>query len=149
MTNLRLSPPDCFDFKKPDEWHHWKHRFKQFPLASGLSSEDDERQISTLLYCLGQDAEEVLVSTGIMTEQRKKYKDVLEKFNQLFKVRRNTIFKRARFNCHNLQEDESAEQYITVLYSLVDNCDYGEFKDQIIRHRLVVGKRETSLSEGL
>ena len=64
MANLRLSPPDCFDFKKPDEWCHWKHRFEQFPLASGLSSEDNERQISTLLYCLGQDAEEVLVSTA-------------------------------------------------------------------------------------
>ena len=51
MANLRLSPPDCFD--KPDEWHRWKRRFEQFRLASGLSSEDDKRQISTLLYCLG------------------------------------------------------------------------------------------------
>ena len=149
MANLRLSPPDCFDFKKPDEWNRWKRRFEQFRLASGLSSEDDERQISTLLYCLGQDAEEVLVSTSITTKQRKKYKDVLEKFDQFFKVRRNTIFERARFNRRNQQADESAEQYITVLYSLADNCDYGEFKDQIIRDRLVVGIRDNSLSERL
>ena len=64
-----------------------------------------------------------------MTEQRKKYKDILEKFDEFFKVRKNTIFERARFNRHNQQEDESAEQYITVVYSLVDNC---EFKDQMI-----------------
>ena len=146
MANLRLSPPDCFHFKKPDEWYYWKCRFEQFRLASSLSSEDDERQISTLLYCLGQDAE-VLVSTGITTEQRKKYKDVLEKFDQFFKVRRNTIFERARFNRRNQQEDESAEQNITVVYSLADNCDYGEFKHQMIRDRLVVGIRDNSRSE--
>ena len=149
MANLRLSPPDCFDFKKPDKWHRWKRRFEQFRLASGLSTEGDERQISTLLYCLGQDAEEVLVSTGITTEERKTYKDVVEKFDQFFKVRKNTIFERARFNRHNQQEGESAEQYITVLYSLADNCDYGDFKDQKIRDRLVVGIRDNLLSERL
>ena len=36
-----------------------------------------------------------------------------------------------------------------MLYSLADNCDYGEFKDQMIRDRLVVGIRDNSLSERL
>ena len=136
-------------FKKPDEWHRWKRCFEQFHLASGLSTEGDERQISTLLYCLRQDAEEVLVPTGITTEERKTYKDDLEKFDQFFKVRKNTIFEQARFNHRNQQEGESAEQYIIVLYSLVDNCDYGNFKDQMIRDRLIVRIRDNLLSERL
>ena len=36
-----------------------------------------------------------------------------------------------------------------VLYSLADNCDYGEFRDQMIRDRLVVRIRDNSLSERL
>ena len=107
IAGLRLSPSDCFNFKKPDKWHSRKCHFEQFCLALGLSSEDNEREISTLLYCLGKDTE-TLVSTNITTEQRKKYKDVLE-------VRKNTIFEGARFNHRNYQEGESAEQYITVL----------------------------------
>ena len=149
MANVRLQPPDSFDFKKPDEWQRWKRRFEQFRLASALSSESDERQISTLLYCLGPDAEEVLVSTGITTDERKKYNDVVSKFEQFFKVRKNTIFERARFNRRNQQEGESAEQYITVLFGLAENCDYGEFKDQMIRDRLVVGIRDSTRSERL
>ena len=149
MANVRLQPPDSFDFKKPDEWQRWKRRFEQFRLASALSSESDERQISTLLYCLGPDAEEVLVSTGITTDERKKYNDVVSKFEQFFKVRKNTIFERARFSRRNHQEGESAEQYITVLFGLAENCDYGEFKDQMIRDRLVVGIRDSTLSERL
>ena len=108
MAGLRLSPSDCFNFKKPGKWHSWKCHFEQFCLALGLSSEDNKREISTLLYCLGKDTE-ALVSTDIT---RKKYKDVLE-------VRKNTIFENARFNRHNYQEGESAEQYITVLTSYI------------------------------
>ena len=88
MANLRLSPPDCFNFKKLDKWHHWKRRFEQFCLASSLSAEGNERQISTLLYYLWQDTEEVLVSTGIMTNNRKMYKTVLEKFDQFSRSER-------------------------------------------------------------
>ena len=98
MANVQLSPPQNFNFKKPDEWQRWRRHFEQFRSASGLSAADKERQISTLLYCLGQDAEEVLASTGITTEQKKKYNDVIAKLDQFFKVRKNTIFECARFN---------------------------------------------------
>ena len=78
MASLQLQPPDNFDFKKPDEWQRWKRRFEQFRSASGLSVESEERQISTLLYCLGQDAEEVLASTGIMKSTKVQSRRCLE-----------------------------------------------------------------------
>ena len=59
------------------------------------------------------------------------------------------IFERARFNRRNQMEGESVEQYITALYSFAENCEYGEWKDQMNRDRLVVGIRDTSLSERL
>ena len=110
MANVQLQLPMNFDFKKPDEWQRWRCHFEQFHSASGLSTADEERQISTLL---GQDAEEVLASTGITTEQRGKYNDVIAKLDQFFKVRKNKTFERTRFNCQNQQEGESAEQYCT------------------------------------
>ena len=30
-------------------------------------------------------------------------------------------------------DGESVEQYISVLYSLAENCDYGSWKDEMIR----------------
>ena len=47
--NIRLEPPAPFPFKVPDQWQRWKKRFDQYRLASGLSGESDERQISTSL----------------------------------------------------------------------------------------------------
>ena len=36
---------------------------------------------------------------------------------------------------------ESAEKFISALYSLAEHCNYGDLKDQMIRDRLVVGMR--------
>ena len=115
MTSLRLDPPAPFDFKQPDEWCRWQRRFEQFRLASGLSSEDEERQVCALLYCMGEGAEDTLVSTGISSEDRKKYQAVMAKFDTFFKVRKNVIFERARFNRRRQGENESIEQFITSL----------------------------------
>ena len=145
---IRLQPPDPFNFRNPDDWPRWKNRFQQFRDASGLSSESESKQVSTFLYCLGEEAESVLASTGVTPDDRKEYDTVLEKVDGFFQVRKNVIYERALFN-RSQQSGESAEQYIMALYELVQHCDYGGMKDEMIRDRLVVGIRDSSLSEKL
>ena len=149
MAGIRLQPPENFDFSKPDEWPKWKKHFQQFRGASGLSGESDVRQVDTLLYCLGDEADSVLASTNVSQAERAVYATVLEKLDSYFQVRRNTIFERARFNRRCQREGESVEQYITELYSLIEFCAYGDLKEQMLRDRLVVGIRDSSLSEKL
>ena len=124
-TNLSLKPPGPFNFRRPDEWPKWKRRFNQYLAATGLDRAEDSRTVSTLLYCMGEDAEDVLTSTNIKEEEREVYATVITKLDDFFKVRRNIIFERAKFNRRDQAEGESAEQYITCLYSLVEDCDYG------------------------
>eukprot|EP00731_Ephydatia_muelleri_P036195 Em0214g1a len=59
------------DFTEADAWPRWKKRFEQFRVASGLCNEDESRQVSTLLYCLGEGAEEVLQATATSLEKAK------------------------------------------------------------------------------
>ena len=74
MANSTLPPPGAFNFAKPDEWPRWLRRFKQYRSATGLDEEADTRQVDTLLYCMGEEAEEVLTSTktNISAENRAK-----------------------------------------------------------------------------
>ena len=130
MASLRLQPPSSFNFQEPDAWPKWKRRFEQFRVASGLADDSEEKQVSTLLYCLGEDAEERLTSTNISADDRKKYDAVLLTFDNFFKVRKNVIFERARFNGRNQLPEETAEQFITVLYGLADSCEYGTIKEE-------------------
>ena len=136
MAELRLPAPEPFDFKNPDNWAKWKRRFEQYRQASNLASQDNLRQVSTLLYCMGEEADAVLSSTNITAEGRKMYDTVMEKFDDYFQVRKNTIYERAKFNRRDQREGESSEQYITTLYELIENCEYGTLKQEMLRDRL-------------
>ena len=72
---------------------------------------------------------------------------VIEKFDTFFKVRKNFIFERARFNQRCQTEGESVEQFITTVYSLAENCEFGVLTDELIRDRIVVGISDNALSE--
>ena len=100
-----------------------------------MASESEDRQISTFLYC-------VLTSTNISNNDRKQYDKVLAKMDE-FKVQKNVIFVRARFNQRTQRDGETAEEYITCLYSLAADCQYRNLKDEI---RRVAGIRNNSLS---
>jgi hypothetical protein len=98
---------------------------------------------------MGEDAEDTLASTHIPADDRKDYAAVLKKFDDFFKVRRNVIFERAKFNRRVQLDGESAEQFITSLYSLVETCEYGDLTEEMIRDRIVVGIRDQALAERL
>ena len=149
MVQLRLQPPELFNLRNPDDWPRWKRRFKQFRVASGLIADNPSKQINTLLFCIREKAEAVLMSTNITEDERKVYDTVIMELNAFFKVQRNIILERARFNKSNQLEGESAEQYIMELYKLAENCNYGDMKTEMIRDRLVVGIRDIVLSQHL
>ena len=47
------------------------------------------------------------------------------------------------------EEGESADSFITSMYGLAEHCGFGTLHDELIRDRIVVGIRDTSLSEKL
>ena len=146
MAQLCLQPPVLLNFRNMDDWLRWKRHFEQFHVASGLVNDDASKQISTLLYCIGEEAEAVLISTNITEDEKKVYDTVIAKLDAFFKVWRNIIFEQARFNRRNQLEGESAEQYIMELYKLAESWNYGDMKTEMIRDRLVVGIRDIVLS---
>ena len=72
MAGIRLQPPEPFNFRNTDDWHHWKRRFQQFREASGRDESAETKQVSTLLYYLGEEAEAVLASTKATDAEREK-----------------------------------------------------------------------------
>ena len=137
-----------FQLQNPsDDWSRWKRCFEQFRVASRLATEDDAKQVNTLLYCIGEEAEGVLSSASITADERAIY--VIAKFDGYFRVRRNVILEKARFNRRNQLEGETSEQYIMKLYRLSESCEYGDLKDEMIRDWLVVGIRDAALSQQL
>ena len=50
MASLMITPPEQFNFLRPDDWPKWIRRFDRFHEASELATKSKERQVNTLIY---------------------------------------------------------------------------------------------------
>ena len=115
-ASYRIPAVEKFDFAKPEEWPCWIRRIERFRQASELTSKTQEAQISTLVYSLGDKAEDILSSFNLKEDGLKEYDTVRRKFESYFVKRRNTIYERARFNSRKQAENESVDKFIAELY---------------------------------
>ena len=118
MASLTITPPEQFNFSCPDDWPKWIRRFDRFREASELATKSEERQVNTLIYTMGDKADDILASFALSDEDRKKYSTVKEKFDRYFVKKRNVIFERAKFNSRRQQKGETVDDFITDLHLL-------------------------------
>ena len=149
MASYSIPAVEPFNFRKPEEWTQWIRRFERFRVASGLSTKGEEKQVNTLVYSMGAKAEDIFQSFGLSADESKSYSTVKAKFESHFIKRRNTIFERAKLNRRVQQEGESVDDFIIDLYSLAEHCQYGNLNDEMVRDRIVVGIKDSKLSEKL
>ena len=98
MAFFQIAPPEQFTFDQPEEWPMWIRRFECFRQASGLSAKEDPQQINTLIYCMGDAADDILTSLRLSDEERKVYDTIKTKLEAHFVKKRNVIFECAKFN---------------------------------------------------
>ncbi|KXJ30128.1 Retrovirus-related Pol polyprotein from transposon opus [Exaiptasia diaphana] len=149
MASWQISPPEKFEFGKPELWPKWRKRFDRFRVASGLDKKDGPSQINALIYSMGERADDIFNTFTLTEEEEESYDAVVEKFQSHFVKKRNPIFERAKFNQRVQLSGESVDSFITDLHSLSEHCAYGTLTDELIRDRLVVGLRDAKLSEKL
>ena len=148
-ASYQVTPPEPFSFSKPEEWPKWSRRFERFRNASGLNDKPDPTQVNTLIYSMGDQADDILGSFGLSEEESSRYETVKAKFESYFVKKKNVIYERARFNMRVQEKGEAVDEFITALYKLAEHCGYGVLHDEMIRDRIVVGIKNAKLSEKL
>ena len=148
-STYQVALPEAFNFAKPEQWDKWIRRFEHFRSASGLATKEGSVQVSTLLYAMGSDADDVMLSFNLTEAEGKDFDTVKAKFNGYFIKKRNVIYERAKFNTRRQERDESVDTFVTALHTLAQHCNYQNLREEMIRDRLVVGLRDAKLSEKL
>ena len=77
------------------------------------------------------------------------YNTFQNRFTKHFVKRRNPAYKHARFNQQLQPQRETVDLFVTALPILVEHCQYGELRNQMIRDRLNVELLDANLSEKL
>ena len=103
-TTFQINPPEQFNFANPDSWVNWIRRFERFRIASGLNNREGENQVNTLVYCMGDDADDILHSFKLSSTQLADYATVKSKFYNYFITRRNVRDKFNKKKIKNLEK---------------------------------------------
>ena len=81
---------NLFTFGKQEAWLNWIQRSERFRDASGLDEKEETKQISPLIYSMGDEVEDVLQSFWLIEEEQELYTAVRNKFTSFF-IKRRTI----------------------------------------------------------
>ena len=98
-SSVILQPLESFNFKSLDKWPQWRRCFPQSRDAFGLGSDGQQKQVSTLLHCMGESAADTLTSSDNWEDDCKSFESVIAKFARFFKIHKNV-------NCCLQQEGE-------------------------------------------
>ena len=81
-------------------------------MASRLHSKAPKVQVNTVIYSMGDEADDILRLFDLSA-----YQPVKEKFDAHFMKKRNVIFQRAKFNMRKQGAGESVNNVITDFYA--------------------------------
>ena len=119
-------------------------------MATKLTKESGEVQVSSLIYAMGSEAENIFKSFNFADgADEKKFDVVLKKYDEYFYPKRNVIHERACFHQRVQRPGEKAEMFIRALYEMSEHCEFGVNRDEHIRDRIVVGIVDKELSRKL
>ena len=124
--NYSMPGLDPFSFNEPEMWIRWICRFECYREALGLSTQDEGKQIDTLIYMMGDKAEGILQTFNLTEANRKKYKKERDQVESHFISKRNIIYESVKFNSKKQGENESVEFFITELFAIAEHCNYNQ-----------------------
>uniref|UniRef100_A0A3B3TH36 Uncharacterized protein n=1 Tax=Paramormyrops kingsleyae TaxID=1676925 RepID=A0A3B3TH36_9TELE len=66
-----------------------------------------------MVYCMGDEADDVLQRLDLTGEQRQQYNAVKRGFDTYFVPKKNVIYERAKFNKRVQENSESVDSFLT------------------------------------
>ena len=81
MASYQIPAIEAFDFSTPTEWPNWIRHFERFRNASGIADKSQQSQIDTLIYSMGDKADDILQSFNLSEDDLKSYKTVKDRFD--------------------------------------------------------------------
>ena len=64
-VKINVNVPERFDFSQPEGWERWIRRCERYRIASGLASNTNINQVSTFVYAMGEQAEDIIMARHI------------------------------------------------------------------------------------
>ena len=144
----KFNPPSPMDFSQPESWPAWRARFERYRTITKLDKESEDRQVSTVLYCMGPEAEGIFTALDLSEENSQEWSPVMAALDAYFQPSVNVIHQRTIFESCVQLAGESVEEFVRRLRAAAKYCAFKD-ADERIRDRLVAHMSNRAVSKEL
>ena len=109
-----------------------------------------DKQVSSTLTLIGSRMYALLrSSTAPRRPKELRYKEIFKHFDSTFGAKTNCYCQTYKFHKAEQEQSESIRDYLAKLQRLAKTCDFGGYRDEAIRDRLVCGLRNRAIQRKL
>lgn len=98
-----------------ENWRRWIQQFHLYWSASEKDHKPQKLQWTLLLYCAGEQAQELFNTFTFEEGEMDKIEPLIQKFEDYCTPRTNTAYERHIFNNRPQKQDETFDQFLTNL----------------------------------
>ncbi|XP_041672102.1 zinc finger and SCAN domain-containing protein 21-like isoform X2 [Cheilinus undulatus] len=147
-----LKPPQTLCLDSRDLSRTWKTWREEFMLYVDLTvpADDEEKKVKLFRYLVGESGRELLDTLmGDVAGDAWRLDDIIEKFDLHCNPSINETVERYRFFTRQQGSSENIDSYVTELKLLTKTCNFGTFRDSLVRDRIVCGLHDAGMRERL
>lgn len=150
-TGLKLPQPLKMEGNLAANWKRFKRAWQNYSVIARLDKFEENYKTALFLSVIGEEALEVFEGMDFSSGTDKQVlSKVIEKFEEFCIGETNETYERFIFNRRNQEENESIDQYVTVIRKLAQTCNFCNcLNDSLLRDRLVLGIKDESTRKKL
>ncbi|XP_071055079.1 putative autophagy-related protein 11 [Onthophagus taurus] len=131
-----------------NNWEKFKRSFDNSLIAFGEEDIKEKRKVALFLHGLGEKGMDIY-ETFELEDNDRTLENIKKKFDEYFKPKLNVTYERHVFFNRKQKENESYEEYITILKTLSSTCKFGTLKDELVKDIFVSGIKDAEARENL
>ena len=121
MASANFTAPLLCSSPKCEDWKLFKRPFQNY--LAIISVADDAKKLPHLLNAVGRDG--YIIYDGLK-DPKTSYDEVIERFDEFFKVRSSLLLRRKQFFEAKQEINETIVEYSCRLRRLIAECDFSE-----------------------
>lgn len=130
-----------------ENWRVFKQNYDIFCIAAEIDKKSEAVKIAVFLNAVGADAVEVFNSFNLNDQQKSKYVEVINAFDEFCKPKKNVVYDTFIFHSRQQKESEPFDNFLMDLKKLIRLCEFGESEKRMMRDRLVFGVFDKNLQK--
>lgn len=139
--------PDVEDREK--SWKKWKQQFTWYSVSSGINNQAPEIQVAALMNAMGEKVIDIYNSLDLTEAQEKDAKEIIKKFDEVFKKSDDSNFFRARFFEIQQGSSQNFSDFLVQLKVESSKCNFGDLANDMILLQIQKGITSEKLKDKL